>query len=203
MAEQPVDPANEAPVVPDCTEMACAFSPELALEGWNEILTAPVSDVPEDDDSYYVAVGIYIDPAFDEWKVAIEEDEDATDVELALADSYSDYTILVEYNALKVAGETKSSMVATGFCIAPDESSDEEGEEDDDGELDGDEDDGEPEENVAQADPAGEQDPAPEVEEYIPEGIICAFVGDEGVSHFNIGSDEADYTDATTSILSV
>ena len=77
---------------------------------------------------------------------------------------------------------------------------------DDDEETDGDDqdgDDGEPEENVAQADPAAEQDPAPEVEEYIPAGIICAFVGDEGVSHFNIGSDEADYTDATTSILSV
>merc|ERR1719379_782295 len=201
MAEQPVDPANEAPVVPDCTEMACAFSPELALEGWNEILTAPVSDTPENDDSYYVAVAIYIDPAFDEWKVAIEEDEEASPEELALADSYSDYTVLVEYNALKINGQTMDSMVATGFCIAPDESSDEEGEEEEDGdETDGDDgdetdgDDGEPEENVAQADPNDPQDPAPEEEQkYVPEGIICAFVGDSGVSHFNIGSAEADY----------
>ena len=164
MAEQPVDPANEAPVVPDCTEMACAFSPELALEGWNEILTAPVSDTPENDDSYYVAVAIYIDPAFDEWKVAIEEDEEASPEELALADSYSDYTVLVEYNALKINGQTMDSMVATGFCIAPDESSDEEGEEEEDGdETDGD--DGEPEETVVQADPADPQDPAEPVVE--------------------------------------
>lgn len=102
------------------------------------------SETPDEavDPAYSVSVAIYKDPAFITWAEAVQEDEESSPLEEYLAGTYSDYTILVEMNALRFIDangdmqEQTSDMSGTGFCILEAEHMDDE---DEDGESEDDE----------------------------------------------------------------
>merc|ERR1719331_2084458 len=211
----PVVPENQEPVeVPNNIEEY--FDTALALEGWNNIMYAEESEIPDEtvDQAYYVSVAIYKDPAFITWAEAVEDDEESSPLEQYLAGTYSDYTILVEMNAERLIDAdgnmqaVDESMAGTGFCIMEaehmdDEDEDGESEGDEAGESEGDEaGESEDEGNTDPADPNAEpadandpnappceEQPAEEEEEeeiFTPSGALCGLFTQDGYESHNI-----------------